>query len=509
MAIGNRVACLSIAVLVALSSGCASVAPRTGIPDAAARHHVGQAPTPAALDADVLPGTPNRQWWKDFSDPNLDALVSLAMRGNHDLKSALAAVVEARALAGAARKDYLPSGALQVKAEAMQSAQIEADPYRQDLPRPPSQRLLSAGQMFSWELDLFGRIGTAAAMADRKADAAAADARSAAAVLQAEVAKNYFLLRMDQINLASLEREVELSKARVVRVKARYAAGLVDRREALAVESEHAELVAQEAATATRLQADRAALAVLAGRSPTAQDDTWEALLAPAPLPAPPDLASLAQPTDLLARRPDVAKADALLRASLGNVVLAERAHLPRLTLNVFGGILAPFGSLGDSSAKRFSAGPELQWEWLSFGRKKAREEAARAGSDQNWHAFEQTVLTALKESEDSLHAWTSSQIRMQQAVNAEALSGRSSAYASSRVDAGIEPKDAGLQQQALHEKARRELAAAQAGLLMAHVQVQLALGAWQPEKGDPEIEIGRPIASRKSAESEASAAHH
>ncbi|MBA0360022.1 TolC family protein, partial [Stenotrophomonas maltophilia] len=214
---------------------------------------------------------------------------------------------------------------------------------------------------------------------------------------------------------------------RVVRVKARYAAGLVDRREALAVESEHAELVAQEAATATRLQADRAALAVLAGRSPTAQDDAWEALLAPAPLPAPPDLASLAQPTDLLARRPDVAKADALLRASLGNVVLAERAHLPRLTLNVFGGILAPFGSLGDSSAKRYSAGPELQWEWLSFGRKKAREEAARAGGDQNWHAFEQTVLTALKESEDSLHAWTSSQVRMQQAVNAEALSSRSS----------------------------------------------------------------------------------
>ncbi|KAG1387995.1 hypothetical protein G6F60_013896 [Rhizopus arrhizus] len=136
------------------------------------------------------------------------------MRGNHDLKSALAAVVEARALAGAARKDYLPSGALQVKAEAMQSAQIEADPYRQDLPRPPSQRLLSAGQMFSWELDLFGRIGTAAAMADRKADAAAADARSAAAVLQAEVAKNYFLLRMDQISLSSLEREVGLSEAR-------------------------------------------------------------------------------------------------------------------------------------------------------------------------------------------------------------------------------------------------------------------------------------------------------
>lgn len=502
MAIGNRVASLSIAVFLALSSGCASVAPRSEIPDAAASYHVGQAPTPAAVDVDVLPGTPNRQWWKDFSDPNLDALVSLSMRGNHDLKSALAAVVEARSLAGAARKDYLPSGALQVKAEAMQSAQIEADPYRQGLPRPPSQRLLSAGQVFSWELDLFGRIGTAAAMADRQADAAAADARSAAAVLQAEVAKNYFLLRMDQITLSSLEREIDLSQARVVRVKARYAAGLVDRREALAAESEHAVLVAQEATTVTRMQADRAALAVLAGRSPTLRDDAWEALLAPAALPAPPDLASLAQPTDLLARRPDVARADAVLRASLGNVVLAERAHLPRVTLNVFGGILAPFGALGDSNAKRFSAGPELQWEWLSFGRKKAREEAARAGSDQNWHRFEQTVLTALKESEDALHAWAGSQVRMEQAEKAEALSGRSSAYAASRVDAGIEPKDAGLQQQALHEKALRELAAAQAGLLMAHVQVQLALGAWQPEKGDAEIEVGKPIAPRQDGTS-------
>ncbi len=497
MTIENRVGRLSIAVLMALSSGCASVVPASEIPDATVRHHLGQGPTPAALDVSVLPGTPNRQWWKDFSDPSLDALISLAMRENHDLKSALAAVVEARALAGAAHKDYLPSGALEVKAEAVQSAQIEADPYRQGLPRPPTNRVLSVGQMFSWELDLFGRIGTAAAMADRRADAAAADARSAAAVLQAEVARNYFLLRMDQISLSSLEREVGLSEARVMRMKARYTAGLVDRREAFAAESEHAELVEQEAAAATRLKADRAALAVLAGRPPTLRDDTWEALLAPAPLPAPPDLASLAQPTDLLARRPDVAKADALLRASLGNVVLAERAHLPRLTLNIFGGVLAPFSSLGDSNAKRFTAGPELQWEWLSFGRKKAREEAARAGSEQSWHAFEQTVLKALKECEDSLHAWEGSRVKMQQAAAAEKLADSSSVFALSRVDAGIEPKVAGIQKQALHQRALRALSAAHAELLIAHVQVQLALGAWQPEKADLGVGVGRPLASR------------
>ncbi|HHO8148113.1 TPA: TolC family protein [Pseudomonas aeruginosa] len=463
-------------------AGCTSVAPRSEIPGATDRYLVGVQPSPAAAAAGVAQGTSKRTWWEDFADPSLNALIELALHNNHDLKAALAAVDEARAMAGAAKREALPTGGLEAKAEQSQLSAIEADPYRQGFPRPPSHRLLNVGQFLSWEIDLFGRIGTATAVAERQADAAQADVHAAATLLQGEVARHYFEMRRNQQALRSLETEVDLLERRAAKMNARYEAGLVDRRAMLAATGDHAHRAAEKAQTAAALHAEVAALAVLVGRSPAASDGNWEALIAPAPLPDAPDLTTLTQPTDLLARRPDVARADALLRASLGNVVLAERAHLPRLSLNLFGGVLGPFGTTGDSSAQRYSARPSLQWEWLDFGRRNAREAAARAGSEAAWHKFEQTVLTALRESETSLRDWSGSRSAWEEAQRSESVARRATDYASTRVAAGLEPPTMDLEQQAAYEQVHREAIAAQAKLLQAHVQVQLALGAWQPD---------------------------
>ena len=469
------------ALMLMAMAGCASVAPRSEIPGATDRYIVGAQSSPAAADAGVVQGMPTRTWWRDFADPSLNALIELALRNNHDLKAALASVDEARAMAGAARREALPTGGLEAKAEQSQLSAIEADPYRQGFPRPPSHRLLNVGQFLSWEVDLFGRIGTAAAVAERQADVAQADAHAAATLLQGEVARHYFEMRRNQQALRSLETEVDLLERRVAKMNARYEAGLVDRRAMLAATADHARLVAEKVQTAAALHAEVAALAVLVGRSPMASDGDWEALIAPAPLPNAPDLRMLTQPTDLLARRPDVARADALLRASLGNVVLAERAHLPRLSLNLFGGVLGPFGTTRESSAQRYAAGPTLQWDWLDFGRRNAREAAARAGSEAAWHKFEQTVLTALRESETSLREWSGSRSAWEEAQRSESVARHAADYASTRVAAGLEPPTMDLEQQATYEQVHREAIAAQARLLQAHVQVQLARGAWQP----------------------------
>lgn len=468
--------------VIALATGCASVAPGSEVPAAMARHGANaQAARPAASGAGVMPGVPARAWWQDLADPSLDTLVGLSLQHNHELKAALAAVEEARALAGAASRDAYPRGGLEAKAEAVRPSSAEADPYRQAGPRPPSRNLFSLGQTLAWEVDLFGRVGTATAVAERQADAAQADAHAAAALLQGEVVRHYVELRHHQQALVSIDAEAGLLERRALQMNVRVAAGLADRREALAAAGEQARLVAQRAQVQAAAEAGAVVLAVLAGRSPTARDAAWDALLAPAELPAAPRSASIVQPADLLTRRPDVARADARLRASLGNVVLAERAHLPRLSLNFFAGLHAPFGALGDAGALRYAAGPVLQWDWLDAGRRTAREAAARAGSEAAWHGFEQAVLTALQESETSLRRWSAAQVRLQQARADEALARQAAAHASARASAGLEPVPAALKQAAAFQQSRREALAAQAGLLQAHVQVQLALGAWQP----------------------------
>ncbi|WP_417071305.1 TolC family protein [Niveibacterium terrae] len=462
-------------------AGCASVTPASAIADASARHQPRHLLSPAASDAGLRLGAPSREWWRELNDPQLDALVQRAMASNHDRLAALAAVREARVLAGAAERAGLPQGSLNAGAQSVRPSIAEADPYKQGLPRAPEQRLANIDQRVSWEIDLFGRIGTAAAVAEREADATEADAHACAALLQAEVVRRYVLLRLNQINARRLGSELALLRQRQSLLDARVQAGVTDRREAIAGLADLAGAEAEQAATGAAIERERAALAVLAGRSPTRSNPGWEALLAPADLPAVPVDAQLAQPDDLLANRPDVVRADALLRAAMGGTVLAERAHLPHLNLNLSAGLNAAFGSLGQVGALRYAVGPALQWDWLDGGRKRLRAEAARAGQERVWHQFEQTVLRALEDSENSLRDWIAAQAALRAAQEAESASRRTSGYTAARVAAGMEAPGAALDTRLAHSRQQRSLGVRQAEALQAFAQVQLSLAAWKP----------------------------
>lgn len=471
----NRFPLLAVALAAALLAGCASVEnPASRVPQ--------QAPMLAASgDAKLILGTPARDWWRALNDPQLDALVTEAMQRNHDVQAALATVKAARSMADAAARDALPAGRLEAQVQAQRPSTAEVDPYRQGLPRPPSSRVATLGQGLAWEVDLFGRVGTAAAVADRRADSAAADLHGATALLQAEVVRHYTGLRLQQHTVRLLADEAQAHDVRTQQLRLRVDAGLTDRREALAAAGEGVRVQGEAAQAQALLHTHLAALAVLAGRSPSEQDTWHQALLQPAALPGVPADAALVQPTDLLARRPDVVRADAQLRAALGEAVLAERAHLPRLSLNLALGLNAPFGNLGDSGAMRYAAGPALSWDWLDFGRIKARAATARAGQDAAVHAFEQAVLKALQDSETAVRQWAAVRSALAAAQQAEGLAAQGARHTGTRVEAGLEPPAAALEGRATQLRAQRNTLAVQADALLAYGQAQLALGAWQP----------------------------
>lgn len=472
----NRFPLLAPVLAVAMLAGCASVV----VPPSQVPSH---SPALAAVaDTGLALGTPPREWWRALGDPQLDALVAEATGHNRELRAALAAVDAARSLAEAAARDALPQGRLDAQAQLRRPSTADTDPYRQGLPRPPSSRLVTVGQGLSWEIDLFGRVGTAEAVAGRRADGAAADWHAAMALVQAEVVRHYTGLRHQQQALSLLADEAAAHAIRAKQLSVRVAAGLADQREVLAVDVELARLRADSVQARAAQHTHLAALALLAGRSP-AEGDAWRSvLLAPGSLPSVPDNDAIVQPTDLLARRPDVVRADAQLRVALGETVLAERAHLPRVSLNVAFGLNAPFGRLGDAGALRHAVGPALSWEWLDAGRSDARAAAARAGQEAALQAFEHTVLRALHDSEIALRQWAAASSALADARRAEALARRASAHARSRVDAGLEPPVNAHDAAATHLRAQRAALAVQADALRAFGHAQLALGAWQPQ---------------------------
>lgn len=473
------VACFNVRALAAsalaglLLTGCASVTPPSEIP-AAMQRHAAKTHAPAPRSA------PQRLWWQALNDPNLSELVSEAESRNHGVKAMLASVKAARAVADGARRDALPQGSLGAQAQIQRPSQIEVDPYDQGLPRPPQQRIATISQGLSWEIDLFGRVGTAAAIEDRQADAAQADLQAAMMLLHAEVVQHYVQLRRDQQALRIITEELQLTELRLAQLNAREKAGLLDRREVFAAERDKAQRLAEQAMVSASESAHRAALAVLCGRAPDTQDAGWLARVAPADMPPLPTELALTQPADLLARRPDVARADAQLRAQLGQTVLAERAHWPRLSLNLNAGLNAPFGQLGQANAFRYALGPALQWDWLDAGRIKARETAAKAGAEAAWHHFEQTVLKALEESGTALSQWRSAQLALAQAGQSRQLAEKSEKYAASRVKAGLEPPVSALEHSLQSLDARRSELDARQDSLLAFGKVQLAIGAWQ-----------------------------
>lgn len=477
----SRCSLPTLAVVLAGLAGCASVTPPSAIPQAIERHSQAGQPTPAATAAGVRNGTAIREWWTVFGDPRLDALVRHAVERNHDLQAALASVRQARALAGLAQRDKLPVGSLGAQAQRGRSSLAEVDPYGQGLPTPPIRNLALIEQAVSWEIDLFGRIGTATAVAERQADMAEADAHAATAMLQAEVVQHYVLLRRHQQAWALVEDECTQLASRHDLMRARVAGGLADPRQIEAAQAELGKAQAERSYLAAAIERERAALAVLAGRSPVTDEEDWRALLAPGELPRLPETASLAQPTDLLANRPDVRRADAALRASLGEVVLAERAHLPRLSLSLVAGLSGRFGTLGSAGARRFSAGPALQWDWLTSGRLAAQEAAARAGSERAWHQFEQTVLRAIEDSETALRAWMAVCDAFEHARTAEAALREAARYTRARAAAGLEPATQDNEAAVASLRAERERLAMQGDALLGYARVQLALAAWQP----------------------------
>lgn len=464
--------------LAALLGGCASVAPVSQLPALQARHHTRLPAAPAAASTRAA-----RAWWQELQDPLLDRLLVQAQTRNLDLKAALASVQEAHSLAGLARREGLPQGGLDLSAQVSRPSRPEVDPYSQGQPRVPEQRLVGLSQSLSWELDLFGRVGTAQAVAERELDLAQADLHGAHALLQAELVQRYTQLRAAQQGDLLAGQQLALAQTKLAQLEARSAAGLADAREQRAAEAELAQRRAANGAMAAQIRQQLAAIALLCGEAPAALDagGSLAGLREPQALPALPEQQSLQVPEDLLQRLPQVARADAALRASLGQQVLAERAHLPRLSLAATIGLNEDASRLGKSGALRYAAGPALQWDWLDAGRRQAREAAAKAGSERAWAQFEQSVLQALADGESALRGWQARYLGWQEAQQALRAAAEAARYAAQRQALGLEPPLSAIGSESQRLAAEQTNTEQQALALQAYVQVQLALGAWRP----------------------------
>lgn len=407
--------------LAALLSACATApapAPRAG------------ATVPAAFtEAPNTPGEPVAEFWRGFGDAELDALIAQAIAANHDLRIATARVAEARALAQGSEGLGRPSLDATAGANRMRE--------RGDNDQARSVNTFSAGLATKWEIDLFGRIASEQRVATATLAATEAQQRAVQVSVAAEVARNYFELRGLQEQLRVVRLDLGTQREALKLVQARLDAG-----RATALDTERAKAFVEGTAASvpaleTALARTRMRLAVLVGASPSALDAR---LAEQKPLPGLPAtaLGAIGSPETLIARRPDVAAAEAQLRAAEARTGSARAALYPSLTLSGTLGLNAGrIGDLGDSASFAYNLGASLLWSLIDNGQRRSQVAAADARRDTALAQFDQTVLTALEETEGALVAFSRTQQRTEHLFAAAQAAEGAATIARARFEAG------------------------------------------------------------------------
>jgi len=274
-------------------------------------------------------------------------------------------------------------------------------------------------------------------------EAARGDVGAAAATLQdarvsviAEVARDYFILRGLQDQLALTQRNADNQFSSLKLTRNRLEAGRGNELDTSRAEAQWQTTLASIPSLQATIATTCYRLSVLTGRQPT----TLSAGLATlAPMPALPPLNAIGSPEALLRRRPDVRVAERRLAASTARVGVAMGDLFPKVTLVGDVGYFAPtFGDFGQSEARSFSVGPSISWAAFDLGRVRARISSSKALTDAALASYESAVLGALEDTEGALISYGRSQSRRDALKIAAAASDRAADLARKRFEGGL-----------------------------------------------------------------------
>ncbi|MGC4028942.1 MAG: efflux transporter outer membrane subunit [Steroidobacteraceae bacterium] len=436
---------------------------------------------------DAEAGAAQARWWALFADPMLDDLVARALQSNRSLAAAEARLKEARAARREQVMGLLPTLSSSASATSQRQS-LGATPG--GVPTVRDYDLYEAGFDASWELDLFGRVrrGNQAARASQQAAQAARDDVRLSVI--AEVARNYFELRGAQLQLQVSTRNAENQQRALDLVRTRQDAGrgtaLDTARAEAQIQTTLAAVPPLEAAV-TRAQHR---IEVLVGLRP---GQLAEQLSPTAPLPALPPTVALDDPATLLRRRPDLRVAERQLAATSALIGVAVADFFPRITLNGAIGLSAlDAGALGDHGNDFRRFGPALSWAFLDSARVYQRVRAAGARHEQALANYEQAVLTALEDVENSLSDYGRQRRRLEHLSAAARASVLAADLATQRFEGGVDDFLTALDAYRTALLAEEELAAGQTQAATALVALYKALGGgWetdvaQPAAGEP-----------------------
>lgn len=389
-------ACAVLGVMLSVLSAC-----RVGPDYRAPAHPAGaDAPLVSFNAATESPIEPPDDWWKLYSDAHLDALVQEAFAANVDLAAAEANLTAAAAVLSAARAGRYP------ETRATGGATFGRDPITEEIlefggHQPETVWILEDLVEVSYEVDLFGRVRRSVEASQAGAQAQAAARDGVRVVVAAETARAYAEICALGEQLAVARRSLEVVSREADITSRRHDDGANSEFDVVRAEG----LVAQTRSAIAPLEGRRRAtlfqLAALLGRTPASAPTETESCQSPPALAA---LIPVGDGAALLKRRPDVRQAERTLAAATARIGVATADLYPKISLSgLYGGVGLTSSDLINGTGLAWGIGPSISWSFPNQALPRARIRQAKANAAAALAGFDSAVLTALKETAQSL----------------------------------------------------------------------------------------------------------
>ena len=387
---------LSLGTVLCLT-GCATLAPEYSQPK-----------TPAAA---VWPSGPAYQqginnptdrkgadipWQEFFVDGPLQKVIALALDNNRDLRIAALNIEKSQAQYRIQRADLFPK----VNATAGGSGQRIPETLSTTGQAETTHQYNVGLGVSSYELDLFGRVQSLKDQALAQYLASEQARRTVQISLVAEVAANY-------LNLVADRERLQLAQDTLKAQQTTYQ--LIQRRFELGASSE---LDLKQAQT----RVDAARVDIARYTSLVAQDENGLTLVVGSPVPAALLPSSLTNsltamkeiapglPSEVLLQRPDVLRAEDLLKGFNANIGAARAAFFPRITLVGSVGVGSDeLSGLFQSGSGAWLFSPQISLPIFDDGARGAQLKVAETDRDIAVAQYEKTIQTAFREVADAL----------------------------------------------------------------------------------------------------------
>ena len=332
----------------------------------------------------------NLNWWDLFNDPVLDTLIVTALRENKNVLIAASRIEQARANVGYNKADYGPKFGIQASAGKTNM------PF--NVPSDNSFQSFGTSAVVNWELDFWGKYRRSTESAQADLLASFYGKRAIEIALISEVAFNYFQLIDFKARLQISENTWALRDSTLQIIQARFDQGYTH-----IIDVNQAQI--QKAISQVSIPVFKRSIAftehnlsILLGKNP----DSIPTLKTLREYSLP-DSIPIGIPSEILQRRPDIMQSEQLYRSQNAKIGVAQAMRFPSISLTGLLGLGSNDLSNLVSNGLGWSAGASLLGPLFEWGKNARRVDMEREKAKQALLTYENTVLNALLEVDNSL----------------------------------------------------------------------------------------------------------